>query len=83
MGHPLTGSLFERRAGVPMIFPGARAILDQAKIEVVRAVYAKELTTHVHGQPMCFGGGNVQLGEVDEWLQEYTARQSQPRIGHS
>jgi hypothetical protein len=63
-----------------MISPGTRAILDQAGIEVVRAVYAKTLAVRVlprdHADPVEFSGGTVQLGEVDEWLQQYMSHQS-------
>jgi hypothetical protein len=63
-----------------MISAPARAILDRAGITVVQAVYAKTLTvralpTH-YADLVEFSGGTVQLGEVDEWLQEYARNQS-------
>lgn len=55
-----------------MISAPSRAILDQAGIEVVRAVYAKTLAVRVlpkdYADPVEFSQGTVPLGEVDEWL---------------
>jgi hypothetical protein len=63
-----------------MVSRDARAILDQAGIEVVRAVYAKTLAVRVlprdYADPVEFNSGTVQLGEVDKWLQQYTKGQS-------
>jgi hypothetical protein len=63
-----------------MISSKSRTILDQAGIAVVQITYAKELTVRVLPRDAAslvqFSGGQVPLGEVDEWIQEYSKRQS-------
>jgi hypothetical protein len=63
-----------------MISRASLAILDQAGITVVQAVYAKALTVRRlpgdYAEPVEFSHGTVQLGEVDEWLQKYARNQS-------
>lgn len=63
-----------------MISAEHRRILDQAGIEVVRAVYAKTLAVRLlprdYNDPVQFSGGQVPLGEVDEWIANYSQRQA-------
>jgi hypothetical protein len=63
-----------------MLSPGNRRILDQTGIVVVSANYAKQLTVSAlpkdAGLLVQFNGGPVPLGEVDDWLREYTKGQS-------
>jgi hypothetical protein len=63
-----------------MLSPDNRRVLNRNGIEVVRAIYQKQLAVNVlprdSDQLVDFSGGRVPLGEVDEWLQEYTKRQS-------
>jgi len=64
-----------------MISPRSRTILNRARIAVVLEAYRKELVvselSRDYAKPVNLSGGQVQLGEMDEWLQEHTARQSQ------
>jgi hypothetical protein len=63
-----------------MISTQSRRILDQAGIDVVRAAYTKAMTVRVlprdYLDTVQFSGGQVSLGEVDEWLQRYSQIQS-------
>ena len=58
-----------------MISTQNRRMLDQAGIDVVRAAYAKALAVRVlprdYHDPVQLSGGQVSLGEMDEWLQRY------------
>jgi hypothetical protein len=64
-----------------MISPGARGILDRARFPVVLEAYRKELPVSElprdYAKPVNLSGGQVQLGEMDEWLQEYAAKQEE------
>ena len=66
--------------GEVMISSQSRKILDQAGIDVVRATYAKAMIVRVlprdYHDPVELSGGQVSLGEVDEWLQRYSQIQS-------
>jgi hypothetical protein len=63
-----------------MLSARSRRILDQAGIIVVWENYKNaRFLLRDHDFPVRFSGGQVPLGEVHEWLQDYRVRSAQVR----